>query len=124
MSLLSIASRCSGSVIVATSTTSAQPGTVMGCTDGRRVGEVDPVGVGRLQQLGLLVLGGRGQPEPARRHVEVAAVLAQPTLADVDDLLALEQRVHDRGPLLEGRSRRVGVAFVVEVVTRARITSA
>ena len=88
-------------MIVATSVTSAQPGSVIASPTGAASGEVGPVLVRGLEQLGLLVLGGRVEPEPARRHVEVAAVLAEPALAQVDDLLALEQRVHDRGPFLQ-----------------------
>ena len=63
----SSASRCSGSVIVATSMTSAQPGIVIASPTGAATREVDPVPVRGLQQLGPLVLGGRVQPEAARR---------------------------------------------------------
>ncbi len=37
--------------------------------------EIDPVPVGRLEQLRLLVLGSRIQVEARRRDVEVTAVL-------------------------------------------------
>ena len=96
-----------GSVIVATPTTSAQPCDRDRLADRRGVGEVDPVAVRRLHELGLLVLDGRVEPEPRRLHGEVAAVLADPALAHVEDLLAREQRVHDDRPLLERRCHRV-----------------
>ena len=95
-----MASSCSGSVMVATPTTSAQPSKRIGLADGRRRREVDPVPVRLLQQLGLLVLGGRVEPEAVRLHREVAAVLAEPALAHVEDLLAFEQRVDDDRPFL------------------------
>ena len=86
---------------VATSVMSAQADERDRGADGRGVGELGPVPVRRLQQLGALVLGRRVEPQPARGHVEVATVLAEPALAEVDDLLAFEQRVHDRRPFLE-----------------------
>ena len=49
-----------------------------------------------------LVLERGVEPQPGRLDGEVAAVLADPALADVEDLLALEQRVHDGRPLLVG----------------------
>src|SRR5205807_6242769 len=69
--------------------------------------EIDPVPVGGLQQLGPLVLGGRIEPESVRGHVEVTAVLPEAALPDVEDLLALELRVHDDGPFLARRDGRV-----------------
>ena len=56
-----------------------------------------------LQQLRLLVLGGGVQPEAVRLHREVAAVLVEPALAHVEDLLAFEQRVDDDRPFLQCR---------------------
>ena len=69
--------------------------------DRGRVREVDPVAVGLLQQLRLLVLGGGVEPEAVRLHREVAPVLAEPALAHVEDLLALEQRVDDAAHSLQ-----------------------
>ncbi len=80
--------------------------------DRRGVGEVDPVGVRGLQEVSLLVFGGRRQPAAPGRDTEMAAVLSQPALADVHDLLALEQGVDDRGPLLQRGHCGSGSALV------------
>lgn len=69
--------------------------------DWRGRGEVDRVPVGGLQQFDSLVLGGRVQPKAAGREIEMPAVLTETALANVDDLLALEQCVYDDRPFLE-----------------------
>ena len=91
--------------MVATSTTSAHPAIGMGCPTGAAVGELGPVAVRGREQLRGAVLGGRVQPEAPSRQVEVPAVLVQPALAQVDDLLTFQQRMDDRGPLLGARVR-------------------
>ena len=98
-----MASSSSASVTVASFTTSAQPSMRDRLADRRRVRELDPVPVRLLQQLGLLVLGGGVEPEAGGLHREVPSVLAEAALAHVEDLLALEQRVHDDGPFLARR---------------------
>ena len=55
-------------MIVATSVTSAQPRDRDRLADRRRGREIDPVPVRGLEQLGALVLGGRVEPEAARRR--------------------------------------------------------
>ena len=67
---------------------------------GSRRRRVDPAGVRGLQELRPLVLDRRVEPEPVGLHREVPPVLADAALADVEDLLALEQRLHDGGPFL------------------------
>src|SRR5450432_4371043 len=65
--------------------------------DRRGMRQIDPVPVRVLQELGLLVLGGGVEPEARRLQGEVPTVFSDAALADVEDLLALEQCVHDDG---------------------------
>ena len=98
-----MASSCSGSVIGGDPHEVGPAVDHDRVADGRGAGEVDPVAVRLLEQLRLLVLRGRVEPEPGRLHGEVPALLADPALAHVEHLLALEQRVHDRRPFLVRR---------------------
>ena len=98
MSLPSSAARCSGSVIVSDSTTSAQPGTVIGCPTGAAVARSIQCRYAGLSSSGFWCSAVGYSQKRGAATLKVAAVLAQAALADVDDLLALEQRVDDRRP--------------------------
>jgi hypothetical protein len=76
---------------------------------GRRLVRIrDPARVRPLQELGSLVLDRGVEPETGRLDREVPAVLADAALAHVENLLTLEQRLHDGVPFLEGRCAHSG----------------
>ena len=74
---------------------------------GRRRREIHPVAVCGLEQLAALVFRSGIQPQAPSGKIEMTPVFAYPALAQIDDLLALEERMDDRGPFLErGCGRR------------------
>src|SRR5206468_1562270 len=80
------------------------------------VGLVDPALVRGLEQLALLVLGGRVEPNARALHIEMATVLAEAALAHVEDLLACEEGTHDYRPLFEREdSGHIAVDHVVRI---------
>ena len=103
ITLPSSASSTAGSVIVATPTTSAQPFDRGSPRSGGAAASVASIqrAVRGLHQLGPLVLDRRVEPQPRGLKREVPALFAEPALADVEDLLALEEGLDDDRPFLE-----------------------
>jgi hypothetical protein len=61
--------------------------------------------MGGLEQLAVLVLVSREQPEPGSPKIEASALLVDAALAEVEDLLAPQQGVDHHSPLLARRQR-------------------
>ena len=79
---------------------------------GRGGGAGYPALIRRFQQVGVLMFDGWVEPESCGLDVEVAAVFAEPTLPEIEDLLTLEQGLHHHRPFLQGGARGSGHGHV------------
>ena len=101
---------------------SAQPSTRMARSAGAsRLGSRRPSGGTRAARARAAGARRWGRATRGRLDREVAALLAEPALADVEDLLALEQGPHDDRPFLECRDLEPADGSSSAAVTVSRI---